>query len=273
MEVKPQTSTKSRPKDLRSVNDNYCVSNVVGLKDSVIVSDKMEGLNPPPVTDQKNSKVTLNVDSCVASVPIVTGLPQRKGVNPNACQLYTKIKYVKNVFCVGHLSSVNLVTNAQHAVIDPPVGVRLQQCWEKWETLVSSPKVVNTLRESYTLPFRFRPHLTRSPTVISNYHNPTKQSFLLEALSADKQECSRTGGKSKLTGVLQPAIFGTQTQQPVETDPRPEHLEHLFKHRDVQDGNPRYNKNLPTGRGGHGGRVVTLSPPTSAAGVRSPSWP
>ena len=30
--------------------------------------------------------------------------------------------------------------------------------------------------------FRIRPHLTRSPTVISNYHNPTKQSFLLEAL-------------------------------------------------------------------------------------------
>ena len=25
--------------------------------------------------------------------------------------------------------------------------------------------------------------------------------------------------------------------------------------------------------GGHGGRVVTLSPPTSAARVRSPSWP
>ena len=131
----------------------------------------MEGLNPPPVTDQKNSKVTLNVDSCVASVPIVTGLPQRKGVNPNACQLYTKIKYVKNVFCVGHLSSVNLVTNAQHAVIDPPVGARLQQCWEKWETLGS--KVVNILREGYMLPFWFRPHLTRSPTVISNYHNRT----------------------------------------------------------------------------------------------------
>ena len=71
-------------------------------------------------------------------------------------------------------------------------------------------------------------------------------------VSADKQECSRTGGKSKLTGVLQPAIFGTQTQQAVETDPRPEHLEHLFKHRDVQDGHPRDNKNLPPSRGvGH----------------------
>ena len=71
-------------------------------------------------------------------------------------------------------------------------------------------------------------------------------------VSADKQKCSRTGRKSKLTGFLQPAIFGTQTQQPVETGPGPEHLEHLFKHRVVQDGDPRDNKNLPTGRGvGH----------------------
>ena len=30
---------------------------------------------------------------------------------------------------------------------------------------------------------------------------------------------------------------------------------------------------LLTATGGHGGRVVTLSPPTSAAGVQSPSWP
>ena len=155
---------------------------MVKLKDSVIVSDKMEGLNPPPVTDQKNSKLTLNVDSHVANAHIVTGLPQRKGVNPNICQLYTEIKYVKDVSCVGHLPSVKLVTNAQHAVFIPPVGARLNQCWKKWETLGSSPKVVTILREGYTLPFRFRPHLTRSPTVISNYHNPTKQSFLLEAL-------------------------------------------------------------------------------------------
>ena len=71
-------------------------------------------------------------------------------------------------------------------------------------------------------------------------------------VSADKQKCSRTGRKSKLTGFLQPAIFGTQTQQPVETGPGPEHLEHLFKHRVVQDGDPRDNKNLPTGKGvGH----------------------
>ena len=71
-------------------------------------------------------------------------------------------------------------------------------------------------------------------------------------VSANKQECSRTGRKSKLTGFLQLAIFGTQTQQPVKTGPGPEHLEHLFKHKVVQNGDARDNKNLPTGRGvGH----------------------
>ena len=124
--------------------------------------------------------LNLNVDFCVANAHIVTGLPQKKGVNPNACQRYTEIKYVKGISCVGHLSSVNLVKNAPPAVIDPHVGATLHKCWEKWEALGSSPKVVTTLREGYSFPFRFRPNLTRSPTVISNYHNPAKQSFLSE---------------------------------------------------------------------------------------------
>ena len=109
-----------------------------------------------------------------------------------------------------------------------------------------------------------------------------------DTVSADKQKC---GGQSKFTGVLQPAIFGTQTQQPVETHPRPEHLEHLFKHRGVQDGDPRDHKNLPPSRGvGHIHRfqrcilpythsqsvqeVHAFSPPGSVLPVQSPSlWP
>ena len=71
-------------------------------------------------------------------------------------------------------------------------------------------------------------------------------------VSAGEQKCCRTGSKPKLTGVLQPAFFGTQTQQPVETYPGPEHPEHLPKHRVVQNGDPRDNKNLLTDRGvGH----------------------
>ena len=53
-------------------------------------------------------------------------------------------------------------------------------------------------------------------------------------------------------GFYKPVIFGTQTQQPVETYPGPEHLENLPKHRVVQNGDPRDNNNLPTDRGvGH----------------------
>ena len=180
--TKPQHSPRSRPRGSSLINDNHCVISVTGQKNSVHVTGQGD-LNPAPVVAE-NSKVTLNlnVDSHVANAHIVTGLPQRNGVNPTFCQMYTEIKYVKNVSCVGHLSSVNLVNNAPHAVIDPPVGARLHQFWEKWEALGSSTKVVTTMREGYTLPYQFRPHLKRSPTVTSNYHNSAKQSFLVEAL-------------------------------------------------------------------------------------------
>ena len=99
----------------------------------------------------------------------------------------------------------------------------------------ASPKVITVLREGYTLPFRFRPNLTRSPTVISNYVIQ-KPPLVGGLASAGEEKYSRTGSKSKITGVLQQAIFGTQTQQPVETYLGPEHLVHLPKHRvDARD--------------------------------------
>ena len=126
--AKPQHSPRSWLRVPSLINDNHCVNSVTGQKNSVYVTGQA-GFNPTPVV-AGNSKVTLNlnVDCCVANAHIVTGLPQRKVVNPNTCQIYTEIKYVKDVSCIGHLSSVNLVTNAPHAVIDPPVGARLHQC-------------------------------------------------------------------------------------------------------------------------------------------------
>ena len=181
--VKPQTSARSRPGDLKSLNDNYCVSNVVGLVNSVNVSDKMKGLNPPPPVTSKSETVLSHVNSFVASVPFASGSPQKKGVNPVYCQSIREINHVNDVSCVDHLSSVKIVTNVPTVVTNLPVGARLQQFWEKWETLGSSPKVIRILREGYTLPFRFRPNLTRSPMVISKYVNPQRQSLLLEALA------------------------------------------------------------------------------------------
>ena len=181
--VKPHTSARSRPRDLKSINDNYCVSNVVGLVNSVNVSDKMKGLNPPPPVTSKSETVLSHVNSFVASVPFVIGSPQKKGVNPIYCQSIREINHVNDVSCVDHLSSVKIVTNVPTVVTNLPVGARLQQFWERWETLGSSPKVIRILREGYTLPFRFRPKLTRSPMVISKYVNPQRQSLLLEALA------------------------------------------------------------------------------------------
>ena len=133
--AKPQHSPRSRPRGSSLINDNHCVISVTGQKNSVNVTGQGD-LNTAPVVAE-NSKVTLNlnVDSHVANAHIVTGWPQRKDINPTFCQMYTEIKYVKNVSCVGDLSSVNLSNNAPHAVIDPPVGASLHQCWEKWEAL------------------------------------------------------------------------------------------------------------------------------------------
>ena len=84
--------------------------------------------------------------------------------------------------CVDHLSSVQNVTNAPLVVPNPPVGSRLHEFWEKWAALGVSPKVVSVLRKGYTLLLRFRPHLTRKPTLTSCYVDPHRNNYLLEAL-------------------------------------------------------------------------------------------
>ena len=109
------------------------------MKSMCKVCDQTEGLclcyrsdTLEPTTSvnrRQESHLNLNVDFCVANAHIATGLPQRKGVNPN-CQMYTEIKYVKDVSCVGHLSSVNFVTNAPTVVMDPPRS-KVTQFWGK----------------------------------------------------------------------------------------------------------------------------------------------
>ena len=216
----------------------------------------MKGLNPPPPVTSKSETVLSHVNSFVASVPFVIRSPQKKGVNPVYCQSIRKINHVNDVSCVDHLSSVKIVTNVPTVVTNLPVGARLQQFWEKWETLGSSPKVIRILREGYTLPFRFRPNLTRSPMVISKYVNPQRQSLLLEALAqlTNKNAVEPVTNQTSLG--FYNRLFLVPKPQPVETYPGPEHFEHLFKHRVVQNGDSRNHKKLPTGRGvGHLNRL------------------
>ena len=74
--VKPQTSPKSRPRVSRNINDNYCVLNVAGVKNSVHVSGKKQVLNPSPVI-KKSETVVLHVNS-FANVLLSPGCHKRK---------------------------------------------------------------------------------------------------------------------------------------------------------------------------------------------------
>ena len=142
-------SHRNRPMVLNSVNDYYCVQCITRTEGLCLC---VRSFNPSPVMagsrdlTSKRETVNLLVNSCVANSQSVIGLPQKKGAIPNYCHNYTEIKYVKDFFCVGHLSSVNLVTNAPTLAIDLPVGARLHPFWKKWEALGASPKVVTILR-------------------------------------------------------------------------------------------------------------------------------
>ena len=113
------------------------------------------------------------------------GHSQKNEISPGAAGCYFKknrLKSVKSVSCVIPLSCVNPVINAPNVVTNLPVGARLQNFWKKWLALGAGPKVVQILKEGYTLPFWIRPNLSRIPTVISCYGNPHRNLKLLEAL-------------------------------------------------------------------------------------------
>ena len=65
--VKPQTSTKSQPRVSRSINDNYFVLSVAGVKNSVHVSGKKQVLNPSPVINKSETSFTCKLFCCKCS--------------------------------------------------------------------------------------------------------------------------------------------------------------------------------------------------------------
>ena len=113
------------------------------------------------------------------------GHSQKRDLSPGSAGCHYKdhkLRYVKSVSCVTELSCVSPAINVKNAAQNLPVGARFENYWQTWLDLGAGPKVVQILKEGYTLPFRIRPNLTRSPTVISCYVNPHRNLHLLEAL-------------------------------------------------------------------------------------------
>ena len=164
---------RDQPRVSSSTNDNQCV---IQLKPLLLTGS----------STKKTMNTLLNAKlDVVNSVHTAPRHSQKNEISPGAAVCYSKrnkLKSVKSVSCVILLSYVNTVINAPNVVTNLPVGARLQNIWKKWLDLGASPKVVQILKEGYTLPFRIRPNLSRIPTVISCYGNPHRNLKLLEAL-------------------------------------------------------------------------------------------
>ena len=149
-------------------NDNYCIE--APQEKDFVEDQKLRDLT---------QSVNLNV---VCHVPCATGPSQRKDISP--FQLPKRIKSVKPVCCVDHCLCVQHVNSAPLVVENPPVGGRLQLFWQVWLSLSSNPRVVSILKEGYSLPFKIRPLLSRSPVIVSHYSDPVKNKHLKESLQA-----------------------------------------------------------------------------------------
>ena len=164
---------------------------------------------------------------------------------------------MKSVSCVTQLSCVHPITNVPNVAPNLAVGARLQNFWKTWLDLGTGPKVVQILKEGYTLPFQTRPKLVRFPTVISCYGNPQRNSYLLEALHQliDKK-CSRVSKKPVISELFQQIVSSPQTQQSVETNLGSEQPEFLPQVGEIQNGDPGNHQDIPpTGRVDHLNRL------------------
>ena len=64
--------------------------------------------------------------------------------------------------------------------------------------------------------------------------------------SAYRQKCCRTGLKPNFLGVFQPTFSGSQTQQQVETHTGPQQSKSIPQGREIQNGDPRNHKDIPS---------------------------
>ena len=173
-----QTFHPNQPRASSLINDNYCVDK---LQEGLLTGSQQQ--TPKKTMNTQLQETPVN---CFVVNPVLTAprLWQKKDISPgvSGCYQEYKLKYVKDVFCVDQLSFVKPVTNVPTVASNLPVGARLQNFWQTWLDLGAGQKVVQIIKEGYTLPFRIRLKLTRSPTVISCYANPHRNLYLLEAL-------------------------------------------------------------------------------------------
>ena len=185
--AKPHSSQHVRPRVSLLTNDNQCVKFLLSRRltrsKQILncVSVPQAGPESGQTVNYCQPVVNFASLNVVSHAHFVQGQQQKKGISRVTVKQNQQLKCVNNVSCVDELCSVKTAPNVP-LVQNLPVGARLNQFWETWETLGVGPKVVQNVVQMYTLPFQTRPNLTRSPTIISCYVNPHRNLYLLEAL-------------------------------------------------------------------------------------------
>ena len=181
------------PEVTSNINDNYLLcltpsTSVIAKLDPMtlnktVKSDVVDSpflhkaQQTPKLTFQNVSYLAVDVAHSVC----FQGQPQKKGISP--CISKIEIKDVKGVFCANQCLFAPHVPNVPNVAPSLAVGGRLQKFWQVWLNLGANPRVVSILQEGYTLPFKIRPPLTRSPVIKSGYAHPGKSKALFQALT------------------------------------------------------------------------------------------
>ena len=95
------------------------------------------------------------------------------------------------------------------------------------------PRVVSILDEGYTLPFKMRPPLTRSPVIQSGYAMQTRSKPISQRgiVGSDKEVASGKSGCPLIPSLSQPVISSPETQQQMETYFRPQSVKSVSQSR------------------------------------------
>ena len=227
-----------------NINDSYCVNRV---------SNQL--LTQNFLTDQTmNNSLSSDVKyHVVQSVPSAPGPPQRKGLSPGVSDCHqekSQLKSVKGVSCVTQLLFANPASNVTNVVPNLPVGARLQKFWESWLNLGAGPKVVQILKEGYTLSIS-DPAKTHK---VSHSHkllcqSPEEQLPTGGITSAYRQKRSRTSNEQNISEFFQQTIPSPKAKQQVAPYSRPQPSEPISQDGEIQNGDAGNHQNIPPMRG------------------------